>query len=54
MWSLTGTVKLKRVVTQIFHEYGGQEKCPWTRPIMEGMAMFCCIPLRTVYLQARQ
>ncbi|XP_015764349.1 PREDICTED: uncharacterized protein LOC107343295 [Acropora digitifera] len=32
---------IERVIAQVLHEHGGQERCPWTRPIMEGM---CVLP----------
>ena len=25
-----------RVIEQVLHKYGGQERCPWSRAIMEG------------------
>lgn len=26
----------ERVIQQVLHGFGGQEKCPWTRNVMEG------------------
>ena len=27
---------MDRVIEQVLHEYGGQERCPWSRAIMQG------------------
>ena len=32
---------IERVIAQALHEHGGQERCPWTRAIMEGT---CTLP----------
>ena len=26
----------EQVIQQVLHDFGGQEKCPWTRNVMEG------------------
>ena len=41
---------IERVIAQALYEHGGQERCPWTRVIMEGT---CTIPFTIGNLQSR-
>lgn len=40
---------IERVIAQALHEHGGQERCPWTRVIMEGT---CTLPFTIGNLQS--
>ena len=27
---------IKKLIAEVFHQHGGEEKCPWTRASIEG------------------